>query len=601
MSGTVSGKLLIRVLDGTLGNTSFLGGSSGCTDCELTCKVEFDFQVSFCGVTVGEGSKFGESPKDAVLDVPEYHGATQVNITVFAKRSNSGWRNGRGRILRTVLRSNPFSQQKQIAQACFPLRDAIPHSFRAMARHAADAFDNGISAMKSPLMLSWWGMPSQQSAPTKWSEYWPISSIPLSSTGGVINIGVLFVPIISPEKSLGGFTELHKAAYLGDAKLVSVLLGPRCGSGACLASRTRDSLAATPLDLAAMRGHLEVALEIIADSSSAHLLFSHNVMASLTQSQSLSTNSEKKTSLHHAVLGGNATLVGCLADHFGISSQALKRAEDSTETIALIDCEDENGWTPLMMACERPDMAEAVTRLVEAGANMELVNKQGDTALLIACRNGNIACALSLLIAARRVQSSANPPDSKASLSRPNKANYMGDRALDRACASGNCLILVRALLDACAVPALRRLDGSTALHVAASGGFRENCEELVRWLERERARMASSQGTLTEFIGTAIAQSIHLLLIRDARGRFASDCAASNGHTELAEWLRQHEAKDAALFMPTRSDDEGSSNGGDEYPMPASGEEEKRMASSSSSAGGVKSSVGGEEEKRRA
>ena len=373
-----------------------------------------------------------------------------------------------------------------------------------------------------------------------------------------MTLGFLFVPLLSPEKSLGGFTELHKAAYLGDDKLVSTLLGPRCGSTQALSARTRDIMAATPLDIAAMRGHLVVALEMVSHAAKSQALFSPSVSGSYA-SPAWNGQCEKRTSLHHAVLGGNSTVVECLADYFGGSSPPTMKRDDTSEPVPLIDVADDEGWTPLMMACERSDMKDAITRLVEAGANLELVNKQGDTALIIACKAGNIKGAMALLAAAKATQVSSSPllpmpPDSRANPARPNKANYAGDRALDRACASCVCPLVIRALLEACAVPALQRSDGSTALHCAAQFGHRENCEELIHWLERERNRMATSTGSLSEFVGTAIAQSIHLLLVRDVKGRFASDVAFHNGHSDLGEWLRQIEARDAALFVTSSS-----------------------------------------------
>lgn len=424
---------------------------------------------------------------------------------------------------------------------------------------------------------------------------------------------------------------------------MSILLSPRCGSAANLSARTRDSMALTPLDVAAFRGHLEVALEIIADASLSHSLFIPIVSGSYSNPGFSQGSLVRRTSLHLAVMGGNSTLVGCLADHFGGATPpttSLRRLFDDgqsttdhrfsstvevdesmlsgasgashfqpSDQVSLIDAPNQEGWTALMMACDKKDMAEAVTRLVEAGADLEVVNKQGDTALIVACRSGNIENALALLEAAKRLAdnpsispsstaplslnsfTSKNPPGSKASLTRPNKANWAGDRALDRACASPTTTPeLIRALIDACAVPGLRRRDGTTCLHVAAQVGNRSVCEEIVRWLEEERQRLvtAPSSHLLSGYVGSAIAQSAYMLTSKDLNGLFASDHARRNGHTELADWLASLEQKDLMMLRKGGSSDgDGtpSTNGAlGEYVVSLEEEEKQERSTTSSS-----------------
>jgi len=613
----LSGKLLVRIRGGRLSSANDSTDDrrrrrvSDIFEETLTCEVEYDGKKASCSTKVASsnGGTVAESTRDAVLDVAEYHGGSMIKISLSVTRqrgklsssASSSTRRRSSRLIGVVsapvalILSKVTTSPRPIAEVLVPLRDALPRSHRELVKQVASAYESGSSAGRSSsinagqsfkktsvpaassddakrflrsagLDAGWWNGYGGV-APESWRDYWPTVHVPIADDGK-LEIAVLFVPIIPPEKSLGGFTELHKAAYLGDSELASVLLAPRCGSNAQY--RTRDALGFTALDIAALLGHLGVVLEIVAD------------MGRISFQSSYQSAMDRRTSLHYAVLGGNPLVVSCLADHFGssmfttvrkpvsssssppLTSSMTHAAQDrrssssfsedehhlhhhssaSTESVRclVIDVEDANGWTALMMACEKEEMAEAVSRLVDVGANPELTNKAGDTALIIACRAGNVECAKALLHA----RAPNAPPESTASLARPNRANHAGDRALDRAAGSKSCPELIKALLNAHAVPGLRRQDGSTALHVAAQAGLMDNCRALVDWLHQERHLMETSKASLSHFVGSAIAQSLDFILLKDVYGRLASECANQAGHRELAEWLRGVEASEA-------------------------------------------------------
>ena len=61
-----------------------------------------------------------------------------------------------------------------------------------------------------------------------------------------------------------------------------------------------------------------------------------------------------------------------------------------------VNLADEQGWTPLMLACQvgRDNMAQ---KLLEFGADIHSCNKRGENAIFIACYNGHVHVARLLL------------------------------------------------------------------------------------------------------------------------------------------------------------------------------------------------------------
>nr|XP_002127560.1 ankyrin repeat domain-containing protein 16-like [Ciona intestinalis]XP_009861904.1 ankyrin repeat domain-containing protein 16-like [Ciona intestinalis] len=84
-------------------------------------------------------------------------------------------------------------------------------------------------------------------------------------------------------------------------------------------------------------------------------------------------NLDGKTPLHEAACNGRANVVKYLLKN-EVNVNPLKKA----------------GWTPLMMACTKINNLPCVTALVNAGAKLHLVNKDGWNCFHIACREGDM-------------------------------------------------------------------------------------------------------------------------------------------------------------------------------------------------------------------
>ena len=112
----------------------------------------------------------------------------------------------------------------------------------------------------------------------------------------------------------------------------------------------RNTLDESPLMMAALKGHAEIARQLI--------------------NRGADVNKPGWTPLHYASTGG----------HTGIMTVLL-------EQHAYIDAESPNGTTPLMMAAQYGSMA-AVRLLLEAGADAALKNQLGLTAQDFAMRAG---------------------------------------------------------------------------------------------------------------------------------------------------------------------------------------------------------------------
>ena len=61
----------------------------------------------------------------------------------------------------------------------------------------------------------------------------------------------------------------------------------------------------------------------------------------------------------------------------------------SPDVLATIDQADQNGNTPLKMACHSPGSVEAVQLLINHGANLNIANRPGFTPLMVAAQSGD--------------------------------------------------------------------------------------------------------------------------------------------------------------------------------------------------------------------
>ncbi|XP_034936142.1 ankyrin repeat domain-containing protein 16-like [Chelonus insularis] len=118
----------------------------------------------------------------------------------------------------------------------------------------------------------------------------------------------------------------------------------------------------TALHIAAREGYLEI-VKFLCENWKNHSFKVVNVV-----------NKDTKRPLHEAAQFAKSDIVEYLIDN-GAEVDAIKRAD----------------WTPLMLACTKdgPDAIESIKKLIKAGANLSLRNKDGWMPLHIASRVGN--------------------------------------------------------------------------------------------------------------------------------------------------------------------------------------------------------------------
>ncbi len=147
-------------------------------------------------------------------------------------------------------------------------------------------------------------------------------------------------PNLRDEKGMPG---LYVALQEGTLKAANVLLAsPR------LQPESRNPADESPLMMAALKGHLDIATRLIK-------------------------------------LGADVNKPGWTPLHYAATHGHLKIMELLLEEHAFIDAESPNGTTPLMMAASY-GTPEAVKLLIEAGADIHMRNQKGMTALDFARR-----------------------------------------------------------------------------------------------------------------------------------------------------------------------------------------------------------------------
>lgn len=154
---------------------------------------------------------------------------------------------------------------------------------------------------------------------------------------------------------------------------------------------------------------------------------------------------------------------------------------------------DKDLVTPLHRAASKGSAAD-IRKLVEGGADVGVLNEDGETPLHRAVYWGNEKAVGPLLEARSDVHAmdrKKKTPLRKAYENRaicemllsagadPDSTDKHGDATLHRATEDG-CADVVKALLDARAAPELKNSEGSTALHQAAEAGHLEVARLLL-------------------------------------------------------------------------------------------------------------------------
>lgn len=171
-------------------------------------------------------------------------------------------------------------------------------------------------------------------------------------------LGRGFDPDTLDPKGLGG---LYLALREPSPKVAAALIAwPKTN----VEIRTRDD--ESPLMMAALKGHLELAKKLI--------------------DRGADVNKTGWTPLHYAATGGHLAIIELLLEHH-----------------AYIDAESPNGTTPLMMAAQYGSV-EAVKLLLEAGADPVLKNQLGLSAIDFAYRVDRAEAAELIARTVRRAQ-----------------------------------------------------------------------------------------------------------------------------------------------------------------------------------------------------
>ena len=228
-------------------------------------------------------------------------------------------------------------------------------------------------------------------------------------------------------RSRGGMTACHLAAYMGHTDVLIILLendaSVDCAAGKIL-FRTCGHYLSVPnphlIHLAALRGHLGSLRVLLERCEGYHCLNEHTfnilewaVDSGLTELAGifLQHGANVSESFITATRIGHEGALRVLLDRGGISHEthqtslwlASKNGHDAVVKLLLetgkanVDLKDTHGWTPLLLASENGHEA-VVKLLLETGkANPDLKTIWGQTPLLLASKNGYKAVVKLLL------------------------------------------------------------------------------------------------------------------------------------------------------------------------------------------------------------
>ena len=284
-----------------------------------------------------------------------------------------------------------------------------------------------------------------------------------------------------------GRSRLHWAAQDGDTVLVLRLL--RGGASA----ETTDEDGVTPLQLAALEGHVGVCSALIGEGRAA----------------AGAADAHRRTPLHFAAEEGHAEVVTFLVSHGAAVSAA--------------DCD---GMTPLHLASEKGHAHVAVS-LLEHRASTSAATAKHASPLHLASRAGEVAVAALLLEHGASVVAT----------------DTNGDTPLHQAATPG----VARLLLEHHAPVRRKNSWGDTPLHAAAWLGEASVLEQLLDWdADVDEASTGDARQTplmLAAWRGQLAAT--RLLCMRsaavgalDRHGTSAAGAAAEAGHAEVLELL---------------------------------------------------------------
>ncbi|XP_065826100.1 uncharacterized protein [Oscarella lobularis] len=245
----------------------------------------------------------------------------------------------------------------------------------------------------------------------------------------------------------------------------------------------------------------------------------HLLMAKLLVSKNCSVKIQSKrgsTTLHVASFYGRTAVTQYLIDHCGVN----------------VDDQDNNGWTSLMMACEKGHL-DTVQLLISKQCDTNIRTKNGWTALHAASSNGKTAVTEYLID-----HCGVNV----------NEQNNNGWTSLMKACKKGH-LGTVQLLVSKQCDINIRTKNGWTALHVASYNGQTAVTEYLIDHFgvnvdeqnddDWTLLMMACQEGHL-DTVQLLVSKQCDIN-IREKDGWTALHVASYNGQTAVTEYLIDH------------------------------------------------------------
>jgi len=190
---------------------------------------------------------------------------------------------------------------------------------------------------------------------------------------------------------------------------------------------------------------------------------------------------------------------------------------------------DDNGWTALHYAAKKD--FEMVNILLQAGADVEARNNDGNTALHLASASGNTGICGRLLEAG---------PMSLAAI------NNYGAQPLHHASMFGRILAVEILLKSGANVNATGGNSGITALHMACEGGHESVVRLLLQWGADTGKQSQDGSTALLLACSSGNINIVTVLLdancdatIRKSDGTSPLDAAAAGGHMQIVDLLR--------------------------------------------------------------
>ncbi len=531
--------------------------------------------------------------RSVVFDLVQFYGMTKLNFTLKCKNSGTGAKSVLG--TSSVMLSELIAQQNKhnssdggngwavhgsvdvetsLLQKCRSA-ESSPVDKASSARNGGwlRTAKSDPSSGAGGIMRMKWSSVAVAKVPVTVSVKFSFRLVALQHCLELRSRLTLLVPLPDLEaKSPHMGSELHALSATAQAsEVVSVMCTLAAKHALGPALRLRSSLHCTPLDCALLAGNDSVAVEILQ-------------RAGVLCFRDLATG--RAGPFHHAVRGGSRLCVETLWRFFRkYSPREASVAGGATHWCptlsALLEWRDEQGDTPLMMACRLSDRGHLASLLLLCGADIAAVNSSGCSPLLLASAAGNSAVVgvlLSVLKSAAELEENLYAVSAAVVAASHDNAlqRHLRLNARSRNLLKGRSPVtggFLNPLSLLCCDPALREGDsGRQAVHLAAQGGHAVvismllgvgvSCAETDRHgdnlfhllakgghlaavsdpriLGFERSQWAAHLELLRDLLVETMHSRAKALTALNFRGKSPTDLALEGDHLELAAVLEE-------------------------------------------------------------